>query len=868
MFIFLRFSAIYVYIELPFPRTCGSMKRLFTLIILMVFMSGSVQAQGLPTIASKTESLEALEGFFTLYWDEAGGKVWLEIDRFRDDFIYQVSLAAGLGSNDIGLDRNQLGPTRIVHFERYGPKVLLKVPNLDYIASSENASERQSVAEAFAAGVLHGFDIVAEEDGRVLVDATSFVVRDAHGAASTLRRRGEGTFRVDGSRSVPYRENTKSFPRNTEMEALLTFTSDSPGGQVRTVAAAPEAFALRQRHSFIALPDPGFEPREHDPRAGYFGPSFMDYSTPIGEDMRVRYISRHRLEKKDPSAAVSEAVEPIVYYLDNGTPEPVRTALLEGARWWNQAFEAAGYRDAYRVEVLPEGADPLDVRYNIINWVHRSTRGWSYGSSITDPRTGEIIKGHVLLGSLRVRQDYLLAEGLLNPYDPVAGIQTSENDPMLTMALARIRQLSAHEVGHTLGLQHNFSASVNNRSSVMDYPAPLAELDARGRVVLNQAYDSGIGEWDKFAIRYGYSDFPDGMDEKTALESILREYMDAGWEFITDNDARPAGGAHPTAHLWDNGESAVEALEREMAVRTAALGNFGIGTIRPGRPAAMMEEVLVPLYLRHRYQLDAVAKLVGGVRYTYNVRGDGQDYPQAVSPRDQVRAMDAMLDAVTPEQLALPRHIRTQIPPRPPGYGQHRELFGGDTGLIFDPYAPATIVAQQVFSLLLEPSRAARLMVQRDFDGGQPGLLDMLVRTTNHVWLEEEPDNPYSAELQRITQQVWTDLLMDAAHSTRYSPAVRARLTLHLRDIHAWLTNNASNSDEESQAHRLAILDDVDRFLFRPFQPEEDQRSVTTPPGSPIGSGPAWSLRVAERASWLDAWVDATTLCRFDGEWE
>ncbi len=516
---------------------------------------------------------------------------------------------------------------------------------------------------------------------------------------------------------------------------------------------------------------------------------------------------------------------------------------------------------------MPEGADPLDVRYNIINWVHRSTRGWSYGSSITDPRTGEIIKGHVLLGSLRVRQDYLIAEGLLNPYDPRSP-RTGSVDPMLEMALARIRQLSAHEIGHTLGLQHNFAASVNNRASVMDYPAPLAELDAEGRITLNRAYDDGIGEWDKFAIRYGYSDFPDGTDEDTALQSIVKEYLNAGWLFMTDADARPAGGAHPSAHLWDNGANAVDALGLEMAVRKTALANFGIGTIRSGRPAALMEEVLVPLFLRHRYQLDAVAKLVGGVNYAYNIRGDGQNYPEAVEPREQVRAIDAMLEAVEPDALALPRHIRTQIPPRPPGYGQHRELFDGDTGLVFDPYAPGEVVAHQVFSLLLEPTRAARMMVQRDFDGGQPGLLDMLVRITNKVWLEKEPSNAYAAELQRVTQQVWTDILLNAAASSRYAPAVRARISLHLRDIHAWLSAKTPDTDEETQGHRLAALDDIDRFLFRPYQPQEEHRTITTPPGSPIGSGPAWSLRVAERATWLEAWNDATTLCTFESGWE
>jgi len=658
------------------------------------------------------------------------------------------------------------------------------------------------------------------------------------------------------------------------MEAMLTFNFGSsfsmpnPGQQIRSVTANVNSVTLRERHSFIELPGPGFEPRAFDPRAGFFGPSFLDYSSPIGSEMRVRYISRHRLEKVDPTSAVSDPVEPIVYYLDNGTPEPIRSALLEGGRWWNQAFEAAGYRDAFRVEVLPDGADPMDVRYNIINWTHRSTRGWSYGNTITDPRTGEIIKGHVNLGSLRVRQDYLIAEGLLTPYDPMAIPRGDNNDPMLKMALARIRQLSAHEIGHTLGIQHNFAASVNDRASVMDYPAPLAEIDSDGRVTVNNAYATGIGEWDKYTIRYGYSDFPDGTDEKAALDSIINEYIQEGWYFITDSDARPAGGAHPRAHLWDNGTDAVDALKLEMKVRKIALSRFGSGNIRPFTPLAKLEEVLVPLYLRHRYQLDAVSKLVGGVNYAYSIRGDRQDLPEAVDPRDQLKAIDALIDAVKPEELALPRQVRTLIPPRPPGYGQHRELFSGHTGLIFDPYSPAAVISQQVFGLLLEPSRTSRLTYQKDFDRSQPGLLDMLVRVTNAVWIQDVRKDSYEAELQRLAQQVWTDQLLSAASSSRYSAAARSRIIFHLRDLHSWLTISADESDDETRSHRFAILDEVDRYLFRPYQVQEEAQSVTTPPGSPIGSGEsAWARRTNERQIWLKNWVEYSAICTFDGDY-
>jgi hypothetical protein len=465
-----------------------------TFALLLLAAAPAAFAQPLPTIEEKTVGFERMEGFFSMYWDAAGGNVWLEIPRFDEPFLYVVSQPAGLGSNDVGLDRTQLGGERIVHFERVGPKVLLVQPNLDYRAVTENEAERRSVRDAFAPSVVWGFTAAAESGGRVLVNATDFIVRDAHGVVRRLRDTGQGSFGLDASRSTPYLDGTRAFPKNTEMEARLTFTGDNPGRHVREVAADPYAVTLRVRHSFVELPPPGYEPRAFDPRSGYFPLTYADYSALIGDEIQQRLIYRHRLQKKDPNAAVSEAVEPIVYYLDPGTPEPVRSALLEGARWWAEAFEAAGFRDAYRVEMLPEGADPMDVQYNVIQWVHRSTRGWSYGSSVSDPRTGEIIKGHVLLGSLRVRQDYLLAEGLLAPYvgDRSAGYPP-EDDPMLEMALARIRQLSAHEVGHTIGLAHNFAASVNHRASVMDYPAPLAVVGPDGRISLDDAYDTGIG---------------------------------------------------------------------------------------------------------------------------------------------------------------------------------------------------------------------------------------------------------------------------------------------------------------------------------------------------------------------------------------
>ena len=449
------------------------------------------------SISDSTSGFEHLPGFLDLYWDSRGGRLFLYVDSLDADLLYIESLSAGLGSNDIGLDRGQLGRTHLARFERVGPKLLLVQQNTRYRALSDNVDERRAVADAFARSVLWGFEVAAEdEDGAVLVDATDFVLRDAHGVVARLQQRGQGSYQLDASRSAIHRSGVAAFPRNSELEGTLTFTLRSadrgPGAWVREVAPSPEAVTVRVRHSFVALPEPGYEPRRADPRSGFMTTGYLDYATPIDQPLEASFINRHRLRKRDPKAERSEPVEPIVYYLDRGAPEPIRSALLDGARWWNEAFEAAGYIDAFRVELLPEGADLLDIRYNVIQWVHRSTRGWSYGGGVSDPRTGEILKGHVTLGSLRVRQDFLIAQGLSSPYEDA----DSSTEELTEMALARLRQLSAHEVGHAIGLVHNFASSVdgpNGRESVMDYPHPLAILGDDGTIDLSAAYDVPAG---------------------------------------------------------------------------------------------------------------------------------------------------------------------------------------------------------------------------------------------------------------------------------------------------------------------------------------------------------------------------------------
>ncbi|HEX2666115.1 MAG TPA: zinc-dependent metalloprotease [Candidatus Acidoferrum sp.] len=789
----------------------------------------------MPTISKKTSGIEKLAGYFNLYWDAKQGKLWLEIDKWGTEFLYQSGLPAGIGSNDIGLDRGQLGATRIVRFDRSGPKVLLVEENLAYRAVSNDPDERRAVRDSFAESALWGFTVAAEEKGHALVDATDFFLRDAHHIPEELRRTKQGAYRLDLSRSAIYLPQTKNFPRNTEVEATLTFTGDEPGPWVRQVTPSPEAITVREHHSFVELPPPGYKPREYDPRSSFFGIQYMDYATPVSEPIVKRFIARHRLEKKDPKAAMSEPVEPIVYYLDRGAPEPIRGALLEGARWWNQAFEAAGYQDAFRVELLPEGADMMDLRYNVIQWVHRATRGWSYGAAVIDPRTGEIIKGHVTLGSLRVRQDYLIAEALLAPYEKGKPVSPQ----LQQMALARLRQLAAHEVGHTLGLEHNYAASTVKRSSVMDYPPPYIKLSADGTPDLSDAYANGIGEWDKVSIGYGYQDFAPGVDEHAALDKILHEAFERGLRFLTDQDARPAGSSSSLAHLWDAGANAVDELNRLIEVRAAALKRFGENNIREGAPMATLEDVLVPLYLMHRYQVEAASKVVGGMDYTFALRGDGETPTAIVAPAEQRRALAAVLATLRPSVLALPEPLLEMIPPRPPEYARGREHFKIRTGPAFDALAPAEAAAELTLEFLFNPERAARLVEFHSRNAENPGLKEVLDAILTATWKGAHGQG-YHAQIANVVDNVVLYDLMALEANDHASEEVRAISSQELDDLYGWL--NARKGTPEpiaDQAHVSFALRQIEQF-------EKDPKKIDlTPPaeppdGQPIGTDDDW----------------------------
>lgn len=764
-------------------------------------------------------------GFVDVYRDTKNGRVIIGVHELDTPFLLTTSLPGGIGSNDIGLDRGQLGKQYIARFRQVGGRVLLIADNTRFVANSPDAAERQSATDAFTNAVLWAGPVIPRPAGSthpdgLLVDIAPYLSGDRHGIANALAGSdGKGNYRLDGERSVALVETARSFPDNSEFEALLTFSGDGKNELANVVAVDPTALSVRQHVSFVRLPPPGFVPRRFHPASGAFSSSQIDFAQPLDGELDVRWQPRFRLNK----AASGQVLKPIVFYLDRGTPEPIRQALLDGARWWSGAFEKAGFAGGFRVELLPEGADPMDIRYNIITWTHRDKRGWSYGNALVDPRTGEIIKGAVNLGSQRVRQDILIAEALLAPYDKPNAAALAQQAQQ--MALARLRQLAAHEVGHTLGFAHNFAASRTATGSVMDYPFPVIDFDASGAPQLTQPYAKGLGDWDVFLVRHGYGQFTDEATELAALRQQIRD--SSGYAYVSDPDARSPGDANPEGVLWDvTGSDPLAGFDTLMRARRYALNHFSRGVLPPSRQVGELEARLVPVYLLHRYQSDAVARLLGGSHYRYGQVGEAATGTRPVAGDIQRAARQRLLDSLSPEALTLPTPVIELMTPPAMDYTRDREYFATRAKPVFDPLGAADAAAAMTLQLLLAPSRLQRLMLQSSRDASLPGVRDTLDALLASTWRASAAATGPARLVQRSVNQVVLDALFASLASGQLHPVVENEVRAALTALQQWASQR-SDADAVNAAARIRrYLDDPTSVLLRPLPP--------VPPGSPI----------------------------------
>jgi hypothetical protein len=774
----------------------------------------------------------AHEGLLPVHVDKAKGRILLSLPKADAEgvsgrFLYMASLKTGLGSAPIGLDRAQPGPAQILVFRRLGKKVAIELENPRFRATGAPTAEQLAARDAFAYSTLWLGEAVTLPGGGLAVDIAPFLARDTKGIAEQLKAGGEKGYKLVTDLSAADPSAVKVFPDNLEFEARQTFVSETPGDEVANIAPDPRQISLVVRHSLVRMPEAGYQQRRFDPRGGSFATQVLDYAAPLGQPIVYELANRFRLEKTDPTAARSTVKKPIVFYIDNGAPEPIRTALLEGASWWKAAFEAAGFIDAYRVEILPEGMDPLDVRYNVVNWVNRATRGWSYGYAVTDPRTGEIIKGTVLLGSLRVRQDMMIYESLVGA-DRVG--HGGPNDPA-QVALARIRQLAAHEVGHALGLLHNFAASTQGRASVMDYPAPRVAV-TNGGIDLSDAYGVGLGKWDSFAIDWLY-----GTDADAEARAKADAAVRAGLRFVSDENARSVASSQPYGGMWDDGADAAAELDRIMRVRRVAIDRFGLGALHVGEPVANLRRKLVPIWLLHRYQVEATAKQVGGVTSSYAVAGDGTEASTPVAADTQRQALAALLATLDPAALDVPERLVPLLSSGWSGSSDRQydiEIFRTAGSAVFDPLAATDSAAAVTLDALLAPARLNRLADQNRRDASLPGAREVIDRLVDAA-TAATADRRF-AEVRR---RVGTRIVLALAETQRaptLAPGVAALIDQRLNDLARQLANRTQpNADERAWALSTSRLL-LDREALDALLKDED-REAKVPPGMPIGAG-------------------------------
>lgn len=780
------------------------------------FLSGVAVAASDPAQKIIKQS-QASQGFINLFYDAKAGQLYLEVDKLNQPFLMLTSLPHGVGSNDIGLDRGQLGQTRMVQFEQHGPYLVLKQLNTDFRASSDNISEKQAVTQAFAESILWRGKIVAGK--QAIVSLNDLVINDLHGVVDVLAATKQGQYSLDDNRSVILPQGIKSFERNADVDVNLTFTTSKAGEQVASVTPDAKFLSVRVRYSFVQLPDEGFEPRSYHPMSGYLSDQYIDYSTAVDQPLVQRHLLKHRLQKVIPGDAPSKVVNPIVYYLDPGVPEPIRGALLAGARWWEDAFTAAGFIDGFKVALLPEGADPQDVRYNMIQWVHRATRGWSYGAAVTDPRTGEIIKGNVTLGSLRVRQDHLIARGLTAGWPD----RSAANEAAMALSLARIRQLAAHEIGHTLGLDHNFAASTNDNSSVMDYPHPYASIEGK-QIDISQPYREGIGEWDKYTIAYGYG-------SSSQAEALLTSSLEKGFRYIGEADSRRTSASNAYASLWDRGNDAVAELLRLETVRLKAINEFNSDALLAGEPNGELADVFVPMYLLTRYQIEAAAKWIGGTDYSYQQVGGGVRWSY-VPPKMQLAALEGLLGSLQSSSLAIPTNVLQILVPKAGNYRKTRESFTSNLGVVSDPVAMAEMLSRHIASLILTPERLNRVNQAYMEDSSQLSVVTLIDKLAGRSLYQDLPNGRELAIQMRVNAVV-VDAMLTAYRDPKTAPEVQAQLAARFDYIVKQLKRRSNRGSDYQSAHYdwlyKGIVNGLEHPDFRLIN-----KPAAMPPGSPI----------------------------------
>lgn len=804
--------------------------RALTTLAFASLLAGPAMAQNTApanaTPASKTAGMERRDGFIPILLDNKQGKIYLELPRDSMRALMMVTLATGLGSNPIGLDRGASGDTYVARFDRNGDRVLVVFENWNYRSSAmDNAAHQRTVAEAFPPSTPGSLPIMSQEGGKTIVDATDFFMRDWNDVSGTLTAQNEGSYSVARDRSSIYRQYTKAFPENTEIDVALTFaTSGRPGNTVSNIVPDGRSFTLRQHISLLQLPDDAFKPRKLDPRVGYFDVTYKDYAQPIQLPLEVRWAARHRLERVNPNDPNSPIRNPITYYIDRGIPEPIRTATKQGVSWWIEAFNRAGLPGGFRVEDLPEGVDPMDARYNVVQWENRNERGWSVGGALTDPRTGEMIKGMARLDSHRARTDYNLYAGLM-------GADAAAADT--AFVLARVRQVSAHEVGHTLGLAHNYIASTYGRGSVMDYPPPRVKLDANGNIDISSAYASGPGAYDVFAIHWGYGIFPPGT-EADSLSAIVADGLKKGFLFLSDADARPEYGSDPRTNLWDDAATPFEFLQHQSDVRRVAMARFNERNIRVGEPVALLQERFVPVYMMHRFAINAVSKTIGGMEYSNAIRGDQQQATRVIDGATQRRALNALIDALSPKELAIPDTVITLLGPRPYSYNPYVELFQSRTRPAFDELGTARTLAQLIVDLVLQRERAARLVQFYPHSANQLSLGEVIDALTAD-WKSGTAGSLKLDAMRRVKQRAVADRLILLAADKNAAPEVRAIVEMKMSALRSRAKMLAAAGTDDSRAQWMAIASDFTRWLERQELPTPSP-ALTPPPGDPFGA--------------------------------